>query len=134
MVQAINRLGGAGDSDVFGAVSDASRRITTITPERRMVVLISAGKPVASQDKRAASLAAARNSGVMFYPVAVGEEADRDYLGELALSTGGRMLTLPTRTHCAPYSTTSLPQSRGSTPWSWTCRWPRTAPRRGVWT
>jgi hypothetical protein len=95
VVQAINRLGGAGDSDVFGAVSDASRRITTLTPERRMVVLISAGRPVASVDKRAASLAAAKAAGVIFYPVAVGEEADRDYLAELALVTGGRMMDAP---------------------------------------
>jgi hypothetical protein len=91
ILQAINRLGGAGDADLFGAVSDATRRMAAITPERRMVVLISAGRPVASPDKRAAALQAAKTSGVIFYPVAVGDEADRDFLNELAGTTGGRM-------------------------------------------
>jgi hypothetical protein len=90
-VQAVNRLGGAGDADTYAAASDATRRALTLTPERRMVVLISAAKPIAVPEKRTAAINAAKSAGVMFYTVALGEEADRDFLQELALNTGGRM-------------------------------------------
>jgi hypothetical protein len=90
VTQAVNRLGGAGDADLFAAVSDATRRTANLTPERRMVVLLSAGKPIPSPDKRIASITAARNTGVMFFTIAMGEDADRDYLNELAVASGGR--------------------------------------------
>jgi len=90
VTQAVNRLGGAGDADLFAAVSDATRRVSGLTPERRMVVLLSAGKPIPSPDKRTASLAAVRNTGVMFFTIAMGDEADREYLNEVATASGGR--------------------------------------------
>jgi len=59
------------------------------------VVIISAGRPVASVEKRAAALQAAKTSGVTFYTVAVGDEADRDFLNELAGATNGRLFDAP---------------------------------------
>jgi hypothetical protein len=87
----LGRITGSGDPDLYNAVSDASRRIGQQPAGRRIVLLLTAGKPIGAADLRVASIAAAKNSGAVFYIVGFGD-FDRTYANDLTSATGGRLL------------------------------------------
>ncbi len=94
--QAIGRLNATGDTAVYDAVIEATRKASLAPPGRRLVLLLSDGAATVGIDKRAASLTAAHDSGVAVFAVGEGSSIDRLYLTELAAATGGRFLESPT--------------------------------------
>jgi uncharacterized protein YegL len=89
---AISRLQPTGATALYDAVAQSVRLGQASRHQRRAVVILSDGAESggASQLDREGSLAAAENSGVLFYVVGVGFETDRPYLEELAHRARGR--------------------------------------------
>ena len=93
--QAVSQLKPVGDTALFDAVIQAAAKIGAAPAGRRLVVLLSDGEATLGVEQRAASLDAARASGVGFASLGFGANLDRQYLGELAQATGGRFLEAP---------------------------------------
>ncbi|HXH21457.1 MAG TPA: VWA domain-containing protein [Dehalococcoidia bacterium] len=94
--QAVARLAPAGDTALYDAVIQAAAKASEAPTERRLVVLLGDGVATVGLEKRAASIEAAKQSGIAFVVIGLGSALDRAYLNELASVSGGRYLDAPT--------------------------------------
>ncbi len=96
VTQGINKLAAVGDTALYDAVIEATRRSSLCSASRKLIVLLSDGEATLGKEKRPASIDAARKAGVAVVTIGLGKGIDRDYLKELATVSGGRFLEAPT--------------------------------------
>jgi len=94
--QAVSRLTPLGDTALYDAVIEATRKASQAPTERKLVVLLGDGVATVGLDKRNLSIEEAIRSGITVVAIGLGAALDRPYLNELAASTGGRFLEAPT--------------------------------------
>ncbi len=93
---AITKLTAFGDTALYDAVTEATRKAGTSTATRKMVVVLSDGVSTINNGQREASIEVARTSGVSIIPVGLGSEIDREYLQTIADVSGGRVVEAST--------------------------------------
>jgi Mg-chelatase subunit ChlD/uncharacterized membrane protein len=84
----IRGVGIAGSTDIYTAVQTARRRMTTLTPVLKHMILITDGQ--ASYGDFRTFSSQARRDGISVSAVAIGNDADTELLEELARSGNGR--------------------------------------------
>lgn len=89
---AVGRLVAVGETALYDAIIEATKRVAEAGPGRKMIVLLSDGLATTSLNQRAASIAAAKATGVSFVSVGLGAGIDRAFLTELGNATGGRLI------------------------------------------
>lgn len=94
--RSISGLAPEGETALYDAVIAGASLFEPAVSGRRLVVLLSDGLSTTGLEKRDQSLAAAQASGASFVVVGLGASLDRQYLGVLAATTGGRLLDAPT--------------------------------------
>ena len=94
--QTIEGLNPVGDTALYDAVIEATRKAATAPTARKLVVLLSDGQATVGLEKRAASLEAAKAAAVPVVAIGLGSGIDRQYLSDLASASGGRFLEAPT--------------------------------------
>ncbi len=94
--QAITKLTPLGDTALYDAVIEATKKAGEARTERKLIVLMTDGIATTNLNLRTPSLEAARASGVSVFAIGLGAQLDRPYLSELATTTGGRFLEAPT--------------------------------------
>jgi Mg-chelatase subunit ChlD len=93
---AINRLNPLGETALYDAVLEGAQMAVSGPEGRRLIVLLADGQANMGVDKRAASLAAASESGISIVIFGLGTLVDKQYLTELADASNGRFLEAPT--------------------------------------
>ena len=90
--RAVAALTPVGDTALYDAVLEATKKALEAPAGRRLVVLLSDGEATTGLDKRAASIEEARASGVGIVSVGLGTATDRAYLTDLTNASGGRAI------------------------------------------
>ena len=90
--QALGKLQATGDTALYDAVSEGSRKIGPASYPRKLIVVLTDGEETVHLDQRAASIDAARQTAVPVIAIGLGRQIDRGYLGELTEATGGNLL------------------------------------------
>jgi VWFA-related protein len=92
---AIDQLVADGATTLYQATMDSTSIAAASGGTRRAVVLLSDGLNFGGAATREDALADVGTAGVPFFVIGLGAELDRDYLNELAESTGGQFAETP---------------------------------------
>ncbi len=96
LFQAIESLTPVGNTALYDAVIDGTRKASEFRTARQMVVLLSDGLATVNEEKRAESIEAAANSGTTIVAVGLGGGGDIEYLTAITAASGGLLLEADT--------------------------------------
>ena len=96
LFQAIDSLEPLGNTALYDAVIDGTRKASEFKTARQMLVFLSDGLATVNQEKRAESVIAAATSGAIIVAVGLGDGVDVEYLTEITEASGGLLLEADT--------------------------------------
>ncbi len=96
LFQAIESLTPQGNTALYDAVIDGTRKASEFRTARQMVVLLSDGLATVNEEKRTESIGAAATRGSTIVAVGLGDGVDLEYLAAITEASGGLLLEADT--------------------------------------